>query len=86
VINEGTIYFHSHDGCIASLQSVRRVFESRYNLISLETLHREGFYFSFECDLTEASKEAHVKFQAECVGDIYMFQNSKDIVGGMRLS
>ena len=72
VIGEGTIQFRSHDGCITTLQGVRHVPESRYNLISLEALHREEFSFSYEGDLIEVSKEGHVKFQVERVGNVYM--------------
>jgi len=72
VIGERTIQFRSHDGCINTLQGVRHVPESRYNLISLGTLHGEGFSFSFEGDLMDVFKDAHVKFQAERVGDLYM--------------
>ena len=60
--------------------------ESRYNLISLGTLHGEGFNFSSESDLMEVSKEAHVKFQAERVCDVYMLRNSELIFGGLQLS
>ena len=35
VIDEGTIQFRSHDGCITTLQGVCHIPESRYNLISL---------------------------------------------------
>ena len=31
-------------------------------------------------------KEAHVKFQAECVGDVYMLRNSDVTIGGLQLS
>jgi len=73
VIGEGTIKFCSHDGCIITIQGVRHVPESRYNLISLGVLHREGINFSSEGDLVEVSKDAQVKFQAERVGNVYMF-------------
>ena len=46
VIGKGTIQFRSHNGCIITLQGVRHVPESRYNLISLGALYREGFRFS----------------------------------------
>ena len=72
VIGEETIQFQSHDGCITTLQVVRHVFESIYNLISLGALHREGFCFSSKGDLIEVFKEAHVMFQAERVGNVYM--------------
>ena len=42
VIGEGTIQFQSHDGCITTLQGVRYVPDSRYNLIFLGALHRKG--------------------------------------------
>jgi len=86
VIGEKTIQFQSHDGCITTLQGVRYVPESRYNLISLGALYREGFSFSFKGDLMEVSKEAHVKFQAERVGNVYMLRNLKVTVGGLQLS
>jgi len=38
VIDERTIQFRSHDGCITTLQEVHHVPESRYNLISLGAL------------------------------------------------
>jgi len=72
VIGEGTTQFRSHNGCITTLQGVRHVPESRYNLISLGTLHGEGVSFSSEGDHMEAFKDAHVKFQAERIGDVYM--------------
>jgi len=50
---------------------------SRYNLISLGTLHEEGFNFSSEGDLIEVFKEAHVKFQADHVGNVYVLRNSE---------
>ena len=31
-------------------------------------------------------KDAHVKFQAECVGNVYMLQNSEVTVDGLQLS
>jgi len=68
VIGEETMQFRSHDGCITTLQGVRYVPESRYNLISLGALHREGFCFSLKGDLMEVFKEAHVMFQAERIG------------------
>ena len=43
VIGEGTIRFHSHDECITTLQDIRHVPDSRYNLISLGALEREEF-------------------------------------------
>ena len=62
VIGVGTIHFLSHDGCITTLQGVRRVPESRYDLISLGTLHGEEFSFSSEGDLMKVFKYTHVKF------------------------
>jgi len=72
VIGEGTIQFHSHDGCITHLQDVRHVPKLMYNRISLEALYGEGFDFSSEDDLMNFFKDAHVKFQAERVGNIYI--------------
>ena len=34
----------------------------------------------------EVSKETHVKFQAERVGNVYMLQNLEVTVGGLQLS
>ena len=62
VIDEGTIQFRSHNGYITTLQDIRRVFESSYNLISLEALQGEGFSFSSEGDLMEVFKDVHLKF------------------------
>ena len=81
VIDERTIQFRSHDGCITTLQGIFHVSESRYNLISLGALQGEGFSFSFKSDLIGVSKEAHVKFQAESADNVYMLQNSKVTVG-----
>ena len=67
MIGEGTLQFWSHDGCITTLQDVRHVFESRYNIISLIALHGEGFNFNSEGDLMKVFKETRVIFQAECV-------------------
>jgi len=86
VIDEGTIQFRSHDGCITTLQGVRYVPESRYNLIFLEALHREGFYFSSKGDLMKVCKEAHVMFQAKRVGNVYMLRNSEVTVGELQFS
>jgi len=85
VIGEGTIQFRSHDGCITTLQGARHVSESRYNLISLGALHREGFYFSSKGNLMEVWKKAHVMFQAERVGNVYILWNSEVTVGGLQL-
>ena len=72
VIGEETIQFWSHDRFITTLQGVRHVPESRYNLISLGALHRERFCFTSKGDLMKVFKEAHVMFQAERVGNVYM--------------
>jgi len=37
-------------------------------------------------DLMKVFKEAHVMFQAECVGNVYMLWNSEVTVGGLQLS
>jgi len=34
----------------------------------------------------EVSKEPHVKFQVECVGNVYMLLNSKVTIDGLQLS
>jgi len=83
VIGEETIQFWSHDGCITTLQGVHHVLESRYNLISLGALHREGFCFRSKGNLMEVSKEAHLIFQAERVSNVYMLRNSEVTVGGL---
>ena len=83
MIDVGTIQFRSHDGCITTLQGVRYVPDSRYNLIYLGALQGEGFSFSSEDYLMEVSNEVHMKFQAERVGNVYMLQNLKVIVGGL---
>ena len=69
-----------------TLQGVRHVLESRDILISLRALQGEGLYFSWKGDLMEVSKEAHMKFQAERVGNMCMLQNLKVTVGGLQLS
>ena len=74
VIGERAIQLRFHDGCITTLQSIHRVPESKYNLISLGALHGEGFNFSSEGDLMEVFKDAHVKFQTEHVDNVYMFE------------
>ena len=61
-----------YNECITTLQGLRHVFESTYNLISLGALQEEVFSFSSEGDLMEVSKESYVKFQAERVGNVYM--------------
>ena len=81
VIGEGIIQFRSYDGCITTLQGIRHVPESRYNLISLRALYKEGFCFISKGDLMEVSKETHAMFQAECVGNVYMLRNLEVIVG-----
>jgi len=86
VIGEGTIQFRYHDECITTLQGVRHIPDSRYNLFSLGALHGKWFSFSSENDLIEVSKEAHVKFQAKRVGNVYMLRNSEVTFGGLQLS
>ena len=49
------------------------------------TLHGEGFSFSSKDDVMKVFKEAHVKFQVKCVGDVYILQNSKITIGGLQL-
>jgi len=56
VIGEGTIQFHSHDGCITTLQGVRHIPDLRYNLISLGALQGEALSFSSEVILWKSSK------------------------------
>ena len=60
--------------------------ESWYNFISLRALKGERLCFSSKGDLMEVFKEAHVMFQAECVGNVYMLRNSEVTVGGLQLS
>ena len=72
VIGKRTIQFWSRNGCITTLQSIYYVLKLRYNLISLGVLQGEGFSFSSEVDLMKVFKEAHVKFQAERAGNVYM--------------
>jgi len=83
VIGKGTIQFRSHDGCITTLQGVRHVPESSYNLISLGALNGEGFDFSSKDDLMEVSKDAQLKFQAERVSSVYMLRNAEITVDGL---
>ena len=70
VIDKQTIHFQAHDECITTLQGVRHVPESTYNLISLGALQGEGFSFSSKSDLIEVFKDAHVKFQAERIENV----------------
>jgi len=51
VIGKETIQLWSHDGYIITFQGVHHIPKSRYNFISLRTLHGEGFSFSSEGDL-----------------------------------
>jgi len=68
--------------------SSRRSSCSRFkdNIISLGTLQGEGFSFNSENKLLTVSKEAHVKFQAERVGNVHILRNSKVTFGGWQLS
>ena len=90
--NSATFYllqtdqFRSHDRCITTLQGIRHVLKLRYNLISLGALREEGFCFSLKGYLMKVFKEAHVIFQAEHVGKVYMLQNLEVTVGGLQLS
>jgi len=86
VIVKETIQIRSHDGCITTLQNVRHVSKLRYNLIFLEALYGEEFNFNSEGDLMKDFKDAHVKFQAERVENVYMLQNSEVTVSGLQLS
>ena len=85
MIGKGTIQFQSHDGRITTLQGVHHIPESRYNLISLGALYREGFCFSSKGDLMEVFKEALVMFQAESVSNVYMLRNSEVTISGLQL-
>ena len=58
VIGEGTIQFHFHDGCITTLQSLRHVPESKYNLIFLRALYGEGFNSSSKSVFMKVLKDA----------------------------
>ena len=49
----------------------------------LEPYKGKGSFFSSEGDLMKVSKEAHVKFHAKRVGNVYMLRNSKVTVGGL---
>jgi len=75
VIGKGIIQFRSHDGCITTLQCIRHILDSRYKLLSLGSLQGEGFSFTSEGDFMKVFKEAHVKFQAEHVGNVYKLRN-----------
>ena len=55
-----------------TLQGIRHILELRYNLISLGDLHGEWFNFSSEDDLMKVFKDAHVKFQGDRIGNVYM--------------
>jgi len=70
---------------ITIFQGIHHVPESKYNLISLGILHGEGFSFSSESGLMEVFKNAHVNFQAERVGDVYMLRNLEVIVDELQL-
>jgi len=48
------------------------MFPTQDTISSLGVLQSEGFSFSSEGDLMEVSKEAHVKFQVEHVGNVYV--------------
>jgi len=85
VIGEGTIQFRSHDRCITTLQSIRYVLDSGYNLISLRALQGKRFSFNSEGDLMKVFKETRVKFQSERVGNVYILWNSKVTVNGLQL-
>ena len=86
VIGEGTVQFRAYDGCITTLQGMCHIPDLGYNFISLGVLQSEGFSFNSEGDLMKVSKEAHVKFQAEHVDNVYVLQNSKVTGGGLQLS
>ena len=58
VIGEETIQFQSHDRCITTLQGVRHVPESKYNLIFLRALHGEGFNSSSKSVFMKILKDA----------------------------
>ena len=86
VICEGTIQFWSYDECITTLQGVRHIPESRYNLISLGALHREEFCVRSKSDLMKVFKKAHVIFQDKHVNNVYILWNSEVTIGKLQLS
>ena len=61
------------------------MFPNQGTISSLGAIY-EGFNSSSEGDLMKVFKDAHVKFQAERVGNVYMFRNSENTVGGLQLS
>ena len=86
VVGKGSIQFRSHDGYVTTLHGVSHVPGSRCNLISLGTLHREGFLFRSNCGLMEISKMARVTFAAKLVGNVYELQGSWVTSGGVQIS
>ena len=84
VIGKGTIQFRLMMNA-SLLFKTFVIFPNQGTISSLGALQGECFSFSTDGDLMEVSKEAHVKFQAERVDNVYMLQNSKVTVGGLQL-
>ena len=72
---------HVNNQCITTLQDVRHVPESMFNLISWRP-SGEGFNFSSESDLMKVFKDAHVKFRLNASTILTCFE----IVGRLHLS
>ena len=82
VIGIGIIKIKTFDNVVRTLGEVQHVLEVKKNLISLETLDSNGYYYKFENGLMKESKGAMVVMKGQKVeGNIYkLFSNI--IVGG----
>ena len=60
------------------------MFPNQGTILSLSLI--EGFYFSSKGDLLKISKETHVMYQAERIGNVYILRNLKVTVGRLLLS
>ena len=69
-IGQRTMYICSYDDNIAACTGVHLISESRFNFISLKTLNSQGFIYKTESDCMDASKDAHIKFNTEMIGNL----------------
>ena len=82
VVGIGQIKLRMHDGVVRTLTDVRYVPDLKKNLISLGTLHTNGFRYKTVDDGLKVSKGAMTVMRARRIsGNIYLLLGST-IVGG----
>ena len=76
-IGIGSIKIRMHDGIIRTLSNVRHVLDLKKNLISLGTLHSNGYKFSAEGGVLRVSKGFLVVMKGKKMDTLYILQGSR---------